>query len=177
MAKDPTCAELIYREAAILTALKHPLVPELRACIPGRRPSLATEYAGDGSLANFLAADNQGGLFSPNRMAKIITGIALGMRFVHSRGVIHHNLCPDNILLDWDWTVRIADFGWSTSPEVPLPISSDTPRHYPFIDPPYCAPECYDGTFTGASDVFSFGLIFFEILTGRSAFSDSFRFP
>jgi serine/threonine protein kinase len=89
------------------------------------------------------------------------------MRFVHSRGVIHCNLTPDNILVDWDWNVRIADFGSSTSSpgKNNLYRSSDNPR--------YLAPECYDNGFRHTSDVFAFALIAFEVLTGRSAFPEN----
>jgi serine/threonine protein kinase len=89
------------------------------------------------------------------------------MRFVHSRGVRHRDLSPDNILLDWDWNVRIADFGRSSSLDVPDPSDALS------LDSRYLAPECYDGTFRYASDVFAFGLILFEILTGRPAFPES----
>jgi hypothetical protein len=70
-------------------------------------------------------------------------------------------------LLDWDWTVRIADFGRSASLDVPDPLDP------PSADSRYLAPECYDGTFRYASDVFAFGLILFELLAGRPAFPES----
>jgi TPR repeat protein len=171
-AKDPDCAALIRREGDILTALKHPLVIELRARIPGATPSIVTEFAGNGSLAGFFKADAQGALRRPNRIAKVIAGIALAMRFVHSRGVIHRDLNPDNILLDWDWTVRIADFGRSSSLDAPPLIRSDELRHWPVVDSRHLAPECYDDTFRCASDVFAFGLILFEILIGRPVFPE-----
>jgi serine/threonine protein kinase len=118
-AKNPASATLTDREAAILGALKHPLVLGLRARVAGRTPSLVTEYAGNGSLASFLASDHQRRLPGPNQIAKVIAGIALAMRFVHSRGTIHRDLKPENILLDWDWTVRITDFGHSASLDAP----------------------------------------------------------
>jgi serine/threonine protein kinase len=54
---------------------------------------------------------------------KIVLGIALVMRCMHSRKIIHRELKPDSILLDWDLKVRIADFRGSTSPEDPKPPS------------------------------------------------------
>jgi serine/threonine protein kinase len=165
-AKSPQCAALIRWEGDILTALKHPLVLELRERIAGATPSIVTEFAGNGSLANFRTADDQSRLRKPNRIAKVLAGIALGMRFVHSRGVTHRDLNPDNILLDWDWNVRIADFGRSSSLDAqPLKPPDALSR--------YLAPECYDGTFRRASDVFAFALILLEILTGRPAFQES----
>jgi serine/threonine protein kinase len=108
-------------------------------------------------------------LCGPTRIAKIITGIALAMRFVHSRGAIHHGLCPANVLLAWDWSVRIADFARSSSFEAqPLPRDE---WHSPNLR---CfAPECHDRNCGRASDVFSFALILFEILVGRPPLPES----
>jgi serine/threonine protein kinase len=132
-----------------------------------------TEYAGNGSLASLLTADNQRCLCGPNRIAKVITGIALAMRFAHSRGTVHRDLNPANIWLDWDWTVRIADFGQSTSLDAPPLIHPNSAMDCLSIDSRYLAPERYDGTFRCASDVFAFGLILFEILAARPAFPES----
>jgi serine/threonine protein kinase len=79
----------------------------------------------------------------------------------------------ENILLDWDWTVRLADFGHSTStdvPECPSLSYRQGESSWPSIDCHYLAPECYDGVFNCESDVFSFGLILFELLSGQLPF-------
>jgi serine/threonine protein kinase len=166
-AKNPGRAELIRREALILQNLKHPLVLELRG--PVSRESIATAYAWRGSLAECRWR-------GPNRTAKakIVAGIALAMRAVHARRVVYRDLKPQNILLDWDWSVRIAGFGRSTAPGVPerrSPASPEALWGWCSNDSRYLAPECYDGTFLPASDVFAFGLILFEILAGFPAFS------
>jgi serine/threonine protein kinase len=96
------------------------------------------------------------------------------MRYLHSKGIIHRDLKPDNILLDWDWNVRIADFGQSISlnnPEIPSSSNPADPQNWPSIDSRYLAPECYGNEYFPASDVFSFGLIVFELVTGQTAFS------
>jgi TPR repeat protein len=180
-AKNAACVALIFREAAILERLKHPLVVRLLPRIPkaaGRGASIVTEYAGHGALASHLPPDcgDQRCLRGPNRIAKVIVGIALAMRFVHSRGLTHCDLTPSNILLDWDWTVRIADFGHSAAPGVPEDPSRANPDPecpYPVVESRYLAPECYDCTLLQASDVFAFGLILFEILAGEAAFDHS----
>jgi TPR repeat protein len=175
-AKNADCAELIHREAAILKALKHPLILELRAHSPEMSdggPSIATEYAGNGSLADLFAADGQRRLWGPNRIAKAIAGIALAMRFAHSRGAVHRDLRPANILVAWDWTVRIADFGRSAGSAAPRLNRPHAPWQLASVDPRYLAPECYDGTFRGASDVFAFAVLFAEILGGRPALPEA----
>jgi serine/threonine protein kinase len=172
-AQNRDCAELIRRESAILKSLKHPLVLGLRPQNPKRpdnKTSLVTEFAGNGSLASLLAADDQRLLFSPNRIAKVITSTAIAMRFVHSRCVQHRNLTPENILLGWNWTVRIADVVRSASHEAELPNDPKASGYYGYANQRYLAPECYDGNFVHASDVFAFEMILFDLLTGRFAF-------
>jgi serine/threonine protein kinase len=172
---NPKCAEFIRREASILETLKHPLILELRHHIsdtPEHNSVIVTEFAGNGSLANHLQP-TKCRLSGANRITKIVVGIALAMRYLHSRNVIHRDLKPDNILLDWDWTVRIADFGHSISPEkpdIPSLLRTNPTGMWPSIDSHYLAPECYDNKYYEESDVFSFGLILYELLVGQPAF-------
>jgi serine/threonine protein kinase len=113
--------ELIKREAAIHKELKHPLLLEFRESKPGGiglSPTIVTEVAGNGSLGNYLQSVEYVELRQLRgeiRIARIIVGIVLAMRYLHSQKVIHCNLNPNNILLDWDWNVRIGDFGHSIS--------------------------------------------------------------
>jgi serine/threonine protein kinase len=107
-------------------------------------------------------------LSGANRITRIVVGIALAMRFIHSQDIIHRDLKPDNILLDWDWNVRIADFGHSISPAQPMNPSKIC--DWPSVDFRYLAPECYDRHYDPESDVFSFGLILYELLVGQPAF-------
>jgi serine/threonine protein kinase len=173
-ALNPDSAELIRRETAILKTLKHPLILELRDNISDSKHNsmLITEFAGNGSLADLLPPV-EFPLSGANRITKVIVGITLAMQFVHSRGIVHCDLKPENILLDWDWKVRIADFGQSiapNNPDIPSLIHRNTPEGFPSIDSHYLAPECYENRYLPASDVFSFGLILYELLTGQSAF-------
>jgi serine/threonine protein kinase len=98
----------------------------------------------------------------------VICGIILGMRFIHSRGFIHQDLKPDNILLNGDGRALITDFGTTR-----LTTFEDTP-------PPetgtvhYAAPEQFKEDIdipAPAIDVFSFGLILYEVIVGRAVFS------
>jgi serine/threonine-protein kinase len=178
---NPKYSELIRREAVILKTLKHPLIVKLLGDIsdtPDHNSVIVTEFAGNGSLANHLSQAKYH-LISSNKIARIIVGIALAMRFLHSRYFIHCDLEPDNILLDWDWNVRIADFGQSILPDNPNFPSLIHPKANDgglFMDSYYLAPECYDNFCSQMSDVFSFGLILYELLTGQPVFSKELTF-
>jgi serine/threonine protein kinase len=172
----PTRAELIRREAFFLKSLNHPLIIEMRGYIletHDHNSEIRTEFAWNGSLANHLSP-SEFRISGETRIARIVVGIALAMRYIHSRGIIHRDLKPDNILLDWNWTVRIADFGHSISSDQQKNDSLadfDSNGKCPSISSHYLAPECYNNLYSTASDVFAFGLILYELLADCPAFA------
>jgi TPR repeat protein len=159
---SPEAGALLGREAALHKRLKHPLVIGFRE-FRSKPPAIVTEYAGNGALAAHLP------LTAPTRSAKIIAGTALAMRHLHARGIVHRDLRPENVLLDWDWNPRVADFGHSISLAIGDQRAS---QRWPLIGSRYLAPECYDGQYSKFSDVFSFGMILFEMAVGAPAFPD-----
>jgi hypothetical protein len=153
--QNPKCADLIRREASILKTLEHPLILQLRHYVSETETHnsvIVTEFVENGSLADHLPSTQSSDkccLSGPNRIVRIIVSIALAMQYIHSRDVIHRDLRPENILLDWDWNVRIADFGHSISPDNPQPPSffQDNPTgKWPSVDSFYLAPECYENS-------------------------------
>jgi serine/threonine protein kinase len=95
------------------------------------------------------------------------------MRFIHSRSIIHRNLTPDNILLDLDWKVRICNFRHSISTDQPtrrIPADPGGVAPSPDVISRYTAPETHDRITVLENDVFSFGMILYELIVGRPAF-------
>jgi serine/threonine protein kinase len=174
----------IQREAAIHEKLKHPLVLEFREYCPWTvycNSAIVTEVAGNGSLASHLQSAEgalQSQLREETRVARIIVGIVLAMRYLHSQNIVYGDLRPDNILLDWNWNVKLCDFGHSLySGESYFTLLSN---HHPYtrwayVDSHYLAPECYDNQLSFESDVFSFALILYELVVGKPPFSKSLK--
>jgi serine/threonine protein kinase len=175
---------MVPREATIHEKLKHPLVLEFRerrSEIASYNSVIVSEVAGNGSLASHLPSAEgalQCQLRGETRIAQIIVGIVLAMRYLHSRNVIHRDLRPDNILLDWYWNVRLCDFGHSLYSGEPYFASLPDPHsrdQWAYVDSHYLAPECYDNRYSMESDVFSFALILYELVVGEPPLPKSLK--
>jgi TPR repeat protein len=164
--------ERFFREVTTLIALHHPNVLEIYGWSPpiGRKlAQIHTEVAEHGSLRRVLdaARDDAFHFWNPTRKGIVICGIVLGMRYVHLRGYIHRDLTPANILINREGRALIGDFGISIDRTV-----TDNDGN---LAPPvhYAAPELLKDEVTAKTDVFSFGLVLYEILTGKAAFPAS----
>jgi serine/threonine protein kinase len=167
-------------ESAIHSGLHHPLIVGFEGYIRGTatvRGAIVTECVPNGSLADHLPSSKHSGvcpLTGDTRIAMIVVGTALGMRYLHSMHVIHRDLKPSNILIDWDWVIRIANFSHGLSADAsgrPFAKEMDRLNTVLSLDGRYCAPECFEQKPTLMSDVFSFGSIVLELLTGLPGFS------
>jgi serine/threonine protein kinase len=94
------------------------------------------------------------------------------MRYLHSQGVVHCNLSPDTVLVDWDWNVTVGNLAHSLVSGADPPVSDA----WRLIGSRYLAPECYENRFTMASDVFAFGLILYRLIVGCSPFPAPLEF-
>jgi serine/threonine protein kinase len=105
----PVIGQSLERELAIIKTLNHPLVVKLDQTNPG-----AIAFPQNGSLADhlpFVKGSDLCQLHGPTRIARIVVGIVLAMQYAHSHGIIHSNLSPRKVLLDWNWFVHISGFG------------------------------------------------------------------
>ncbi len=125
---------------------------------------LSMEYVDGEDLGSLL---RRIGRVPADKVGQIARQLCFGLGAAHDAGVIHRDLKPANIMLDGQGRVRITDFGIAAlaGPPAQRPQLAGTP--------PYMAPELLEGRpATVRSDLYSVGLILFELLTGRSPFDD-----
>jgi serine/threonine protein kinase len=160
-------------EVGTMVKLNHPCVIRILGWSDSghsTRREIHMEYAPNGTLRDLLDRARRGHptlLGNPTGKAKAICNIVLGVRYVHSKGIVHRDLNPSNILFDEHWRPKIIDFGMSRAESEQGPVTADTGTVW------YAAPEqlVSGGRHTATIDVFSFGYILYEILTLKTVFA------
>src|ERR1051325_4121307 len=99
---------------------------------------------------------------------RIMTQVAEGLSYAHSRGVVHRDVKPENIMLLPDGTIKIMDFGIALAPDRDTAMSQTVGV---IGTPGYLSPEQIDGHRANEqTDIFSYGDVYYEILTGTHPF-------
>jgi serine/threonine-protein kinase PpkA len=169
--QDPHVLARLVREYKLIAALQDD--PELTAHLAriydqgfaGDYPYLAMEYLPCGTLA----ARIREGLTSRNAL-RIAGRVARALDSIHTRGIVHRDLKPANILFRADGRPVIVDFGLAKDLGVQ---STLTVAGQLIATPRYSAPEQFIGRPVDArSDLYSLGVVFYEMLTGHRLFED-----
>jgi serine/threonine protein kinase len=165
-------AAALLSEARAAAAVSHPNVCAIHAIDSSLgAPMIVMEYVAGRPLSQFLGE----GPLAPERAAELGRQIALGMAAAHAQGVVHGDLKPANILVTPDGTAKIVDFGLARRSASPAQgektvLWDPSPSGGISGTPAYMAPEQASGEPpTQASDVFSLGVMLYELVTGRRA--------
>jgi serine/threonine-protein kinase len=152
-----------FSEAQSVAKISHPNVVEvLDFGEHDERPLLVMEYVAGGSLA-----DLEGERLTQQRSFEIIEQVAAGVGAAHRVGLIHRDIKPGNILLDEHGVAKIADFGISSSGVGERMTATGAA----IGSPHFISPEQVSGKQASpASDVYSIGIVLYELLTGRRPF-------
>jgi serine/threonine protein kinase len=155
------------REVTFLSRLHHPNVIKFVAAYKDSPVYfVVTEYLSEGSLRAYLHKLEEKSLPLPKLIA-IALDIARGMEYIHSQGIIHRDLKPENILIDQGFRLKIADFGIACE-EVYCDMFHDDPGTFRWMAPEMIKRKSYDKKV----DVYSFGLILWEMVAGTIPYQD-----
>ena len=128
---------------------------------PDGRPFIVMEYVEGGSLAEALARD---GALSPARVVAVARDCCAGLAYAHATGLVHRDLKPQNLLLEADGRVKIADFGIART----LDGTSLTLTGSVLGTAGYLAPEQASGDqVTAAADIYGLGVTLHQLATGN----------
>ncbi|KAM3222711.1 hypothetical protein P3L10_021981 [Capsicum annuum] len=157
-------------EVLYIAKLQHRnLVKIIGCCIEGEEKMLIYEYMPNGSLDSFIFDDTQNKVLDWPKRFHIINSIARGIMYLHQDSqlrIIHRDLKANNILLDKDMNPKISDFGLAKICEEDV-IEAKTSRVVGTRG--YLSPEyALQGLYSVKSDVFSFGILVLEIVSGKS---------
>jgi eukaryotic-like serine/threonine-protein kinase len=165
--RDPLAIDRLRLETEIGRELDHPGLVKVLPADGARDRYVVMEWV-DGRLLRQIM-DEEGPL-SSGRCIRIALAICNALEYIHSRGVVHGDLKPDNVIVDVADNIKLIDFGISRETKVSL-------WRRPKLEgaagtPDYVSPEQIRGKRTDArGDVYSLGIVLFEMLAGEVPFS------
>lgn len=157
----------VRREIEIQSHLAHPNILRMFGHFHDtERIFLILEYASQGELYKHLRREQR---FSEAKAAMYIAQMASALKYLHKKGIIHRDIKPENILVGVFDEIKISDFGWSVhAPSNRRKTMCGT------LD--YLPPEMlssYDNAYTNKVDLWSLGVLMYELLVGEAPFEDS----
>lgn len=171
---DPSHRLRLRQEAHAASALNHPNIVTVHEIgTAGDEHFIVMELIDGIALRGVIPP----GGFSTEEAVRYGVQIASAIAAAHRAGVVHRDLKPGNILMTWDGSIKIVDFGLAkgVAPAGVVPTDGVATGSGSFLGTPgYAAPEQVDGSSVDArADVFALGCILYESLTGRRAFGPS----
>ncbi|WP_165371708.1 serine/threonine-protein kinase [Pseudolysobacter antarcticus] len=169
LAHDPAVKERFLREARSMAALNDTHIIQIYFIgEDAGQPYIVMEFVQGEALSSVLKRE---GKLDVEQAAKVIYQTAQGLATAHDRGVIHRDIKPANLMVTQRGGIKIADFGIAL---VSHDISKKLTTTGEFVGTPgYLSPEvCLAKPVDQRSDIFSLGIVLFEMLTGRMPFTD-----
>ncbi len=168
----PVYRERFLREIRSLCALSHPNVVTVYDCVIGEddQPYVVMDYLRGKSLDNLIVDE---GPLDLERFARICVQVCSALDHAHKKGIVHRDVKPGNIVLmdeEMDF-VKVVDFGLAKLGDDGRKLTNSGEL---WGSPPYISPEqCMGKAGDARSDIYSFGAVMYEMLTGKDPFFDA----
>lgn len=161
LAKDEEFIDRFRREARVVAALNHPNILAIHDIRQAQGNwFIISEYVAGGTVRHLLS---NVGTLPVNEACRVVSQACSALYYTHSRGVIHRDIKPDNVMFTESLQVKLADFGLARFSNV----SNQTRPGVCMGTPSYMSPEqAADRDLDHRSDIYSLGILFFEMLTG-----------
>ncbi len=168
-AADATFAERFVDESRLAGSLSHANVVVVHEFFEDAGvPYIAMEYLPHGSLRQYI------GDLSTAQIAGVLEGVLAGLSAGEAQGIVHRDLKPENLLVAGDGRVKIADFGVARALNKAATRAVVTVAGTTIGTPTYMSPEQALGTtLTPATDLYSLGVVSWEMLTGQVPFEET----
>lgn len=155
------------RESSILKQLKHKHIVRLRATGTWRKtPFIAMEFVDGEALDRILA---RRGKLGWEEVVTYARQLCDALQYAHEKGIIHRDLKPSNLMIAADGTLKLTDFGIAKDTDVTaLTGANSTIGTAAYMSPEQCKG---DRNLTHKSDLYSLGIVLFELLVGRKPFT------
>nr|AMM42771.1 LRR-RLK [Vernicia fordii] len=161
---------MFRKEAEFLSKVKHRNLTVLRGYYAGQQQDLRLvvyDYMPNGNLATLLqeASHQDGHVLNWPMRHLIALGIARGLAFLHTSNMVHGDVKPQNVLFDADFEAHLSDFGLDRL-TIATPAEASSSTTVGTLG--YVSPEAIlTGEVSKESDVYSFGIVLLELLTGK----------
>ncbi|MCW5623796.1 MAG: protein kinase [Burkholderiales bacterium] len=161
--------KLFLTEASLAGKLQHPHIAAIFDAEADDDGSyIVMEYVEGGTLEPYCRVDN---LLSVQRIVELVFKCSKALDFAHRQGVIHRDIKPANILMTGANDIKISDFGAA------LTLASETTQVTGVGSPAYMSPEqVRDLQLNHQTDIFSLGVVMYQLLTGRLPFKATNNF-
>jgi serine/threonine protein kinase len=165
-ADDPQFAARFEKEAHALAALNHPnIVGVYDFGQAGGFYYLLMEFVDGVNLRQLLQTKR----LTPKEALSIVPPVCEALQCAHDHGIVHRDIKPENLLMDRAGTVKIADFGIAKMVTDPSDLTdlTDLKTSHAHGTPDYAAPEQQNGSADHRADIYSLGVVLYEMLTGE----------
>ncbi|KAJ3685762.1 hypothetical protein LUZ61_014926 [Rhynchospora tenuis] len=152
-------------EVSIMRKIRHKNVVQFIGACTRPKLCIVTEFMSGGSLYDYLHKEND--FLKVPALLRVAIDVSKGMNYLHQNNIIHRDLKTANILMDENKVVKVSDFGVARVKAQSGVMTAETGT-YRWMAPEVIAHKLYDHK----ADVFSFGILLWELLTGKVPYDD-----